>query len=195
MIAQRFDSSRKLGRAVGARRRRSPQAPPDSEFVGEETVSEPSNSRIGRLFGHPDRLSGAVLSLLAVVALIEAAPLPYGTVRAPDAGFFPKTLAALLLFFGLGIVLNSFLTKAHAVQFTTRSWQVAIAAAAFIAYALVLQKAGFVIATIALMLLVMRGLGGMGWKQSLLITVPGVVLSYIAFVQLGVPLPRGPLPY
>jgi len=162
---------------------------------GEESVSELSNSRIGRLFGHPDRLSGAVLSLLAVVALIEAASLPYGTVRAPDAGFFPKTLAALLLFFGLGIVFNSFLTKAHAVQFTTRSWQVAIAAAAFIAYALVLQKAGFVIATIALMLLVMRGLGGMSWKQSLLITVPGVMLSYIAFVQLGVPLPRGPLPY
>ena len=52
-----------------------------------------------------------------------------------------------------------------------------------------------VIATIALMLLVMRGLGGMSWKQSLLITVPGVMLSYIAFVQLGVPLPRGPLPY
>jgi hypothetical protein len=158
-------------------------------------VSEPSNSRVGRLFGHPDRLSGAALFLLAVVALIEAAPLPYGTVRAPDAGFFPKTLAALLLFFGLGIFLNSFLTKAHPVQFTTRSWQVAIAAAAFIAYALVLQKAGFVIATIALMLLVMRGLGGMSWKQSLLITVPGVMLSYIAFVQLGVPLPRGPLPY
>ena len=89
-------------------------------------MTEPSNSRIGRLFGHPDRLSGAVLSLLAVVALIEAAPLPYGTVRAPDAGFFPKTLAALLLVFGLVIVLNSFLTKAQAVQFTTRSWQVAI---------------------------------------------------------------------
>jgi hypothetical protein len=156
---------------------------------GEESVSELSNSRIGRLFGHPDRLSGAVLSLLAVVALIEAASLPYGTVRAPDAGFFPKTLAALLLFFGLGIVFNSFLTKAHAVQFTTRSWQVAIAAAAFIAYALVLQKAGFVIATIALMLLVMRGLGGMSWKQSLLITVPGVMLCYFALVQFGVPLP------
>jgi hypothetical protein len=59
----------------------------------------------------------------------------------------------------------------------------------------VLQKAGFVIATIALMLLVMRGLGGMGWKESLLITVPGVILSYLAFVQLGVPLPRGPLPF
>ena len=85
-------------------------------------MSELSNSRIGRLFGHPDRLSGAVLSLLAVVALIEAASLPYGTVRAPDAGFFPKTLAVLLLFFGLGIFFNSFLTKAHPVQFTTRSW-------------------------------------------------------------------------
>ena len=158
-------------------------------------MSEPRNSRITRIFGHPDRLSGAVLSLLAIVALIEAAPLPYGTVRAPDAGFFPKTLAVLLLFFSLGIFFNSFLSKAHSLQFTSRSWQVAIAATAFIAYAVVLQKVGFVIATVALMLLVMRGLGGMSWKQSLLITVPSVILSYIAFVQLGVPLPRGPLPY
>ena len=66
---------------------------------------------------------------------------------------------------------------------------------AFVVYALVLNKAGFVLATIAIMLLVMRGLGGMSWKQALLIAVPSVVFSYVAFVQLGVPLPRGPLPF
>ena len=37
--------------------------------------------------------------------------------------------------------------------------------------------------------------GGMSWKQALLIAVPSVALSYCGFVQLGVPLPRGPLPF
>src|SRR5262249_45482924 len=106
-----------------------------------------------------------------------------------------KTLAALLLLFGLGIFFNSFLTRAQAVQFTRRSWQGAIAPPAFLALALGLQKGGFAMPTIALMLPGMRGPCGTTWERSVLITVPGVMLSYIAFVQLGVPLPRGPLPY
>lgn len=142
-----------------------------------------------------DRLSGALLTLVAVVALFEAAPLPFGTARAPDAGFFPKSLSALLLFFGLGIFFSSFINKSEPAEFTSRSWQVALMAAAFILYAVVMTKAGFVLATIALMLLVMRGIGGMSWTKALLISIPSVIVSYLAFVQLGVPLPRGPLPY
>ena len=80
-------------------------------------------------------------------------------------------------------------------RFSLRSWQVAVAAIAFVFYALVLNKVGFVLATTAVMLLVTRSLGGMSWKQALLIAVPSVVLSYCGFVQLGVPLPRGPLPF
>src|SRR5262245_62285038 len=97
----------------GRRRRRRRTA-----HVRRRAVSGPNHSRMTRILGHPDRLSGAVLSLLAVIALVEAAPLPYGTVCAPDAGFFAKTLAALLLFFGLGILFNLFLCKGSIVLFT-----------------------------------------------------------------------------
>jgi len=58
-----------------------------------------------------------------------------------------------------------------------------------------LPVAGFVLSTIAIMLLVMRGLGGMKWTQAVLIAVLSVGLSYAGFLQLGVPLPRGPLPF
>lgn len=147
------------------------------------------------LLSHPDCISGAVLVVFAIVALFDAWKLPFGSVRAPDAGFFPLSLSVLLLLFGGGIVVGSFIKNGERARFSARSWPVAIAAAAFVVYALVLSKAGFVLATIAVMLLVMRGLGGMSWKQALLIAVPSVVLSYVAFVQLGVPLPRGPLPF
>jgi putative tricarboxylic transport membrane protein len=153
-------------------------------------------TRFGRsVIKRPDRLSGAVLIVVAIGALFEASGLPFGSLRQPDSGFFPKSLATLLLLFGLGIVLNPYTGSSQPARFNSESWQVPIAASAFVIYALALAKVGFVLATIAVMLLVMRGLGGMSLKRALLIAVPSVVATYIAFVQLGVPLPRGPLPY
>ena len=143
----------------------------------------------------PDRLSGAVLVVVAIGALFEASGLPFGSLRQPDLGFFPKSLASLLLLFGVGIALNPYVSNSGSARFNSESWQIPIAASAFVLYALMLAKVGFVLATSAVMLLVMRGLGGMSLKQALLIAVPSVVATYIAFVQLGVPLPRGPLPY
>jgi len=147
------------------------------------------------LLAHPDRISGGVLMIVASIALLEASNLPFGSVRAPDAGFFPQSLSTLLLIFAGGIVLNSFITKSEREEFSSRSWYVVIAAGAFIIYAVSMVKVGFVLATTIIMILIMRGLGGMGWIRTLLIAVPSVLLSYLAFVELGVPLPRGPLPF
>lgn len=144
---------------------------------------------------HPDRISGGLLMIVACIAIFEASHLPFGSVRAPDAGFFPLSLSTLLLIFAFGIVLNSFMTKPQRMEFSSRSWYVVIAALAFIIYAVSMVKIGFVLATTIIMLIFMRGLGGMSWARAILIAVPSVLISYLAFVQLGVPLPRGPLPF
>ena len=81
------------------------------------------------------------------------------------------------------------------MEFSSRSWYVVIGALAFIVYAVSMVKVGFVVATTVIMLIFMRGLGGMSWLQTLLIALPSVICSYFAFVQLGVPLPRGALPF
>ena len=134
--------------------------------------------------------------IIACIAIFEASNLPFGSVRAPDAGFFPLSLSILLLIFAAGIVLNSFMSNnPHRTEFSARSWYVVIAALAFVIYAVSLEKAGFVVATVIIMLIFMRGLGGMTWTRALFIAIPSVLLSYFAFVQLGVPLPRGPLPF
>jgi putative tricarboxylic transport membrane protein len=144
---------------------------------------------------NPDRISGGLLVIIACIAIFEASSLPFGSVRAPDAGFFPLSLSILLLIFAIGIVLNSFMSNPQRTDFSARSWYVVIAALAFVIYAVSLEKAGFVLATVIIMLIFMRGLGGMTWTRALLIAIPSVLLSYFAFVQLGVPLPRGPLPF
>jgi hypothetical protein len=144
---------------------------------------------------HPDRVSGGFLAVIAGIAMLEAARLPFGSIRTPDAGFFPLSLSVLLMLFACGIILSSFIRKSEGLQFNSRSWYVAVCACAFIIYALTIAKAGFVLGTTAILLLLMRGFGGIGWTRSLLIAIPIVLLTYFAFVQLGVPLPAGPLPF
>ena len=143
------------------------------------------------MLSQPDRLSGAVLMVLAGIALADAWQLPFGSLLAPDAGFFPQLLSVLLLIVGGIIVATSFASGSDPMRFSPQSWHVAVAVVAFITYGLVLTRLGFVLATIGIMLLMIRGLGRMKWSQALLIVIPSVLASYVGFTQLGVPLPRG----
>jgi putative tricarboxylic transport membrane protein len=144
---------------------------------------------------HPDRWSGSILIVAAGFAIFEASRLPFGTLRAPDAGFFPLCLSVLLLIAGAAIVLRSSTWAPQSLQFTSQTWYVPVAAITFVVYAFTVQTVGFVISTIAALLLLMRGLGGMSWTRAVIISVPAVALSYLGFLELGVPLPRGFLPF
>jgi putative tricarboxylic transport membrane protein len=150
---------------------------------------------MSRLSSRPDRLSGSVLVLAAGFAIFEASRLPFGTLRAPDAGFFPLCLSFLLLVAGAAIVLRSYTAASEPLQFTSQTWYVLVAAITFVVYAFTVQTVGFIVSTIAALLLLMRGLGGMSWTRAVIIGVPAVVLSYLGFLELGVPLPRGFLPF
>ena len=66
---------------------------------------------------------------------------------------------------------------------------------AFLVYAVTVQHVGYLIATLVVLLLLMRAFGGMSWTRSLIIAVPSIILSYLAFSKLGVPLPSGVLPF
>jgi putative tricarboxylic transport membrane protein len=144
---------------------------------------------------HPDRISGIFLAVIAVGAMREASHLPFGSIAAPDSGFFPLSLSTLLLVFAAVIVVGSFFGSPPSLQFSMRTWSVVLAACAFILYAVAIPKAGFVISTTAILVMLMRGFGGIGWFRSFLIALPMVLVTYLAFVRLGVPLPAGPLPF
>jgi hypothetical protein len=152
---------------------------------------QPEGARVS----HSDHLSGAALMLVAAFCLYESWHLPFGTVSAPDAGFFPRCLAVILLLFGAVITVQAFAGGSRPVEFGERAWYVVVAALAFIVYAATVQHAGYLIATLAVLLLLTRALSGMSWTRSLVIAVPSVLLSYLAFSRLGVPLPSGVLPF
>jgi hypothetical protein len=63
--------------------------------------------------------------------------------------------------------------------------------AALAAYALLLPRAGFLLCTIALLALVLRGLGHVGWVGTAIASVLTAIGCYYLFTRLGLPLPAG----
>ena len=143
------------------------------------------------IISHPDRISGAVIALLGLFLLYVASPLPVGKLNAPDAGFFPVILSIMLT--GLGIILfaNSFRSERSSLEMTPRTPSVAACAAVLLLYALLVNRIGFLICTLSVLLVLMRAYGGLSWRTSLLIGLPAVLAAYLGFNELGVPLPRG----
>lgn len=140
---------------------------------------------------HPDRVSGLVLGAIGVFLIYKASPLPVGHLNAPDSGFFPIILAALLIVLSVTLVVRSFRTEAVPLEMTTRSWAVLFGAAGFLLYALLLERVGFLICTMTAIIVLMKAYGGLSWKLCLAIGVPMVLAAYAGFGELGVPLPRG----
>jgi putative tricarboxylic transport membrane protein len=162
----------------------------------DEVVAEEGRRESGGLvIENSDRASGLVICALASVALFSSRNLPYGSIGAPDSGFFPKTLSVLLLIFGSAISATAFANKPVKIDLDAGNLKVLVGAIALLLYAFALDAVGFVIATILILLLMMRGFGEMSWKASGLIAVVSVAIAYVGFLQLGVPLPRGPLPF
>ena len=144
-----------------------------------------------------DRVSGVVLFLFALAVAWEARRLPFGTINAPDSGFFPLSLAvALALLSGL-IVLSTWLPETDAAAMP--SWQgagrVLVAVATMGAYVAVIDWLGYLLATALVMLVLLRGIERLKWRMSVAVTVVSVVASYLLFRRLGVPLPSGIVPF
>lgn len=97
--------------------------------------------------------------------------------------------------FVVAVILNSFKRDTQKSEFISRSWSVLAAGCGFVTYALCRDKIGFVVATSVVLLLLMRTVGKVTWARALPIAVPGVVLTYRLFIELGVPLLRGILPF
>src|ERR1700743_2644564 len=88
----------------------------------------------------PDRLCGIAFTAVALFLYKSTAELPFGSLSAPDAGFFPRCLSALLALLGLGLILQPQPTDPAPSAFTMRSSAVPLAAIALLAYAALLNR-------------------------------------------------------
>ena len=138
------------------------------------------------------RLPSAALVLLGLAALYKASDLSFGSLRQPDSGFYPTLICIALIVLGVVSLLNREPAgEPEAAPEPSGTLRVWVVVAALAVYALVLKPVGFLICTSALLVLLLKGMGGVSWRGSALSAVLASVACYVLFTRLGVALPAG----
>jgi putative tricarboxylic transport membrane protein len=142
------------------------------------------------------RLPSAALLALGLAGLYEASSLTFGTVHQPGSGFFPTVVCVLIVVFS-GLALAEPHARGQAAEDAdgargahARLWLVV---GSLFVYVWLLKPIGFLVATVALLLLLLRGIGGARWAVSAPAALVGSAACYWGFTRLGVPLPAGVL--
>lgn len=142
-----------------------------------------------------EHVFGATLIGIGVFALYARTGLPLGNLREPGAGFFPVVVAvALILFAALALISRT--PEADKSEAEPGSFvRVSILTAMIAAYAWLLPTVGFILCTVVLLGVVLRGLGEVGWPSTIICAAGGAAGCYFLFTRLGMPLPSGLLSF
>lgn len=139
--------------------------------------------------------AAAVLLAFGLFAVTQARGLRFGTLAVPGPGFFPLCLAAALCLTSLALLVSAWRgvpgESAASVVVGSRFAMAGTLTALFV-YALVLEWAGFLLATCALLLFFFKALQRQSWVVAVGGAVATSVVSHLVFkVWLGVNLPGG----
>jgi hypothetical protein len=139
-----------------------------------------------------DAVGGAVMFAFGAFAAFEAAKLPFGSVHQPDSGFFPLSIAVLVVLCALAILVPALNPRHQDLNAGQRpSGEVAALVGGLLAYGLLLKSIGFLICTSTLVVVMLRFPGRLRWKLALGVGLPATFACYALFTRLSVPLPVG----
>ena len=141
-----------------------------------------------------DRVSGGVLVLFALVVIWESRKYPLGTFHLPGPAFAPILLAALLLIFGLLLVLTSDgAPRLSSMSWT--EWRHALAILTVSVFAVfAVERLGYRFTVLLMLGFLIKAVERRGWVESLMFAFGLSFGSFFLFYTLlRVPLPEGPL--
>jgi putative tricarboxylic transport membrane protein len=139
------------------------------------------------------RTFGLGVAALGGVYLALALQLPMHTLNGPGAGVFPVMVAVALLVTGLLATWRPETATAPDADADAPGSLMAagIVFAALVAFCLLLQRAGYVLAGVLLVTAVLKVFEAR-WSTALIISAVSVAATYVVFVELlGLTLPRG----
>ena len=125
--------------------------------------------------------------LFSLIICVEAYRLKIGTIHDPGPGFFPFGAGLIMLLLSLAALLQSVTTKQKvdetSRQETFRWWNIVIILATITAYALSLEKIGFLINTFVFMSLLLKVVEPQPWKTAV---IGGLITTLAANVIFNV---------
>lgn len=131
---------------------------------------------------------------LAVGAFIESMRLPFGSVSAPAAGFFPAVLAVLLAITSLLACVDALRSGNKSVTQAERlTWKkLLLTVGSLFVFAFVFERLGYLVATFVFIIFLMRAVEQKSWPLAIALGLSASVGSYLIFgLLLGAPLPAG----
>jgi hypothetical protein len=144
------------------------------------------------------RLPAATLVILGFAALARATRLPFGSIGAPDSGFYPTLVCTALIVFAAiscaAAAAPAPLDDAEGAPEPRAALRIWTVVAALALYGLALAPLGFVLCTSAFLVLLLR-LGRVSWRVTLPLAAVAALASFALFTRLGVPLPPGLLSF
>ena len=147
-----------------------------------------------------DFASGLALLVLGFFLVFQSIRLPLWGASGPEAGFYPLTIAVLIVSLSLFLVLKSgILTRPQGEEKPLQQTmdqihlhKVFAYLVLVLLYGIFVERVGFLITSALLLFLILKFVERQSWKATLVVGVTSIVTSYTLFVYfLQVPLPRG----
>jgi putative tricarboxylic transport membrane protein len=140
-----------------------------------------------------DRVAGAALVLIGLIAVWESRRFPLGTLHRPGPAYMPTLLALLLVVFGVAVASMGSRSR-HVAEVGWHEWRHAIgifAACAFAAWGL--ERLGYRLTMAVVLVFLLFVLERKGVVLTAVLTLAIAWGSFLLFdTLLRVPLPRGP---
>lgn len=131
-----------------------------------------------------DFWSAVMFVIFGVLFIVWSSEYQFGTTQRMGPGYFPTILGVLLVVLGILVGLPAVKADAAETHVERIGWRgLLVILGAVILYALLLPRAGFVIALIVLVILSAMGSKEFTWKAALLSCVVLGVFSYLVFVK------------
>lgn len=131
---------------------------------------------------HQDLIAGLVTVTFGLFALYTAAAYPIGSLLRMGPGLFPCVLAALIVLLGAALVIAAFHPRPRAPSIELRLRPPLMIGAGVSLFALLLERAGLVPATLALV--VVSSLAESRWRpiRALTLAIGMTILVYLVFI-------------
>jgi putative tricarboxylic transport membrane protein len=142
-----------------------------------------------------DVLSGLFLLVVSLVILGGSLQLQVGTFTAPGSGFFPLLTGLVMGIFSILIIAQARDTTKMPVRFWAPAANrrgIYLSFLFILAYALILERLGFIVSTTLFFILFSRYVSGHRWTTAVFFALVTSLATYFVFnLVLQAPLPQG----